>query len=246
MQLYMFLLRHGRRYDGKRWTLPHLKWIRGQQFEYEAQHRVLVDYVKAVQDASDRVKRLDKDLREVASTWSQRPLVEALQSLRGIQFLTAATIAAEVGDFERFDRAPALMSYVGLVPSEHSSGTAKRRGAITKAGNTGLRTAIVEAAWSYRFRPAMSYEIKKRSESVSDSIRAIAWKAQLRLCGRYRKLTAGGKRTNQAVTAVARELTGFLWAIARQQHLEATTRPSRRSQLEIDRSRVSRASAAPG
>jgi transposase len=221
-QLSKFLLRYGRRYEGKTaWTGLHLAWIRGQVFDHEAHNRVLVDYVHAVDDATARVERLTKDIIELVESWSLRPLVKALQALRGVQIITAVILAAELGDMARFTSAPALMAYLGLVPSEHSSGESQKRGRITRTGNRHVRRILVESAWSYRFRPAMSNAIRKRNEGVAPAVRAIAWKAQQRLNGRYKKLLGRGKNKPQTVTALARELAGFVWSIARQPTLLA-------------------------
>lgn len=215
-QLSKFLLRYGRRYEKTAWTGVHLEWVRSQVFGHEAHNRVLVDYVKAVEDATARVARLTKDIVDLVESWSLRPLVKALQALRGVQLITAVILAAEIGDFARFASAPALMAYLGLVPSEHSSGETRKRGRITRTGNGHVRRILVESAWSYRFRPAMSKEIRKRNEGISPAVQAIAWKAQHRLSGRYRKLLGRGKSKQQTVTALARELAGFVWSIARQ------------------------------
>jgi transposase len=222
-QLSKFLLRHGRRYDGKTaWTGKHLDWMRGQVFEHEAHNRVLVDYVQAVENATARVERLTKDIVELVESWSLRPLVKALQALRGVQIISAVILAAELGDFARFASAPALMAYLGLVPSEHSSGETTKRGRITRTGNGHVRRILVESAWSYRHRPTMSCEIRKRNEGVAPGVQAIAWKAQHRLNSRYRKLLGRGKNKQQTVTALARELAGFVWSIARQPQLLAS------------------------
>jgi transposase len=219
-QLSKFLLRHGRRYEGKTaWTGMHLEWIRGQVFEHEAQNRVLVDYVRAVEEGTARVARLTKDIVDLVESWSLKPLVKALQALRGVQLITAVILAAELGDFARFASAPALMAYLGLVPSEHSSGESTKRGRITRTGNGHVRRILVESAWSYRFRPTMSREIRKRNEGVAPSVQAIAWKAQHRLNARYKKFIGRGKNKQQTVTALARELAGFVWCIARQPQL---------------------------
>ena len=221
-QLSKFLLRHGRRYEGKTaWTGMHLDWVRRQVFDHEAHNRVLVDYVHAVENGTARVARLTKDIVDLIESWSLRPLVKALQSLRGVQIITAVILAAELGDFARFASAPALMAYLGLVPSEHSSGETKKRGRITRTGNRHVRRILVESAWSYRFRPAMSREIRKRNEGVAPAVQAIAWKAQHRLNARYRKLLGRGKNKQQTVVALARELAGFVWSIARQPQLLA-------------------------
>jgi transposase len=221
-QLGKFLLRHGRRYAGKTaWTVKHLDWIRAQQFEQEAQQRVLEDYLRTVGDQSERVERLTKSIVELIESWSLRPLVKALQALRGISVVSATVLAAELGDLMRFESAPKLMGYVGLVPSEHSSGEGRRLGRITRAGNGHARRILVEAAWAYRFRARQSRAITLRSEAVSPEVRRIAWRAQERLCAKYRKLTARGKNRNKTTTAIARELAGFVWAIAREPTLLA-------------------------
>jgi transposase len=219
-QLGKFLLRHGRRYPGKTaWTQAHLAWIRVQRFEHEAQQRVLSDYLKAVEDGGERVDRHTQSIVELVETWSLKPLVKALQALRGVNVLTATVLAAELGDMARFDTAPKLMGYLGLVPSEHSSGEARQQGKITRAGNGHARRILVEAAWAYRFRAAKSRAIRERSQGVSDEVQRIAWRAQERLCAKYRKLTARGKNKNRTVVAIARELAGFVWAIGRQPKL---------------------------
>jgi transposase len=221
-QLGKFLLRHGRRYDGKSaWTAKHLEWVRKQQFEHEAQQRVVVDNLKAVEDAGERVNRLTKDIAELVESWSLAPLVKALQALRGVQLVTAVIIAAELGDLARFNTAPELMGYLGLVPSEHSSGESKRRGRITRTGNGHVRRVLVEAAWAYRYRPSMSIAIRKRNEGVAPEVKKIAWKAQQRLHGRYQKLMGRGKTKQKTVVAVARELAGFIWSIGHQKQLLA-------------------------
>lgn len=221
-QLSKFLLRHNRKYTGKtNWTGMHLDWIRRQKFEHEAQNRVLVDYLHAVELATARVEQLTKDITELVDGWSLQPLVKALQGLRGIQLLSAVILAAEVGDFRRFSSAKAFMAYLGLVPSEHSSGEKRKQGRITKCGNGHARRILVEAAWSYRFRPTMSREIRLRNDGLSSAVQAAAWKAQLRLNGRYKRLLGRGKVKQQVITALARELAGFVWHIARQPELLA-------------------------
>lgn len=213
-QLSKFLLRHGRVYPGKKsWSAAHLRWIREQQFEQEAHHRVLVESLRAVEEASARVERLTKDIGELVEGWHLKPLVQALQGLRGVKQLTAVILAAEIGGFARFATAPQLMAYLGLVPSEHSSGKSKQRGAITRTGNRHVRRILTEAAWSYRFRPAVSRDIRERNEGLPPEIQAIAWKAQHRLHSRYRVLLGKGKSKQQTITAIARELAGFVWAI---------------------------------
>jgi transposase len=220
-QLSKFLLRHGLRYVGKGWSQRHLDWIRKQHFEIEAQRRVLENYLHAVEQNGERVAVLTRDIAELVETWSLKPLVEALQALRGVQLVSAVTIAAELGEMRRFASAPQLMAYLGLVPSEHSSGGTKKRGGITRTGNQHVRKTLVESAWSYRFKPSMSYEIRRRNEGVSAEVRDIAWKAQQRLHRRYQRLLKRGKSKQQTVTALARELAGFIWAIGQQPVLKA-------------------------
>ena len=216
-QLGKFLLRHDRIYrEGNSWTQKHLAWISGQKFAHEAQQRVLTDYLHAVQEAGEREARLRRDIEELAQTWRLALLVRALMGFRGIRLVTAVTICAELDDLLRFGSPRHLMAYLGLVPSEHSSGDRTRRGSITKAGNGHVRRMLVESAWAYRHRPLLSREIGKRNEGLSPGQRAIAWKAQVRLHKRYRQLRSKGKNGPQTVTAVARELAGFIWAMARQ------------------------------
>jgi transposase len=210
-QLGKFLLRNGRIYQGKTsWNEAHRAWIAQQAFAQPAQQRVLADGIASVTQATERVDQLTGDLRELSASWSQAPLVTALQALRGIEMVSAVTLAAEIGDFRRFAQAADLMAFVGLVPSESSSGGSRRQGRITRTGNTHVRRILVEAAWHYRRLPRMSKAIRARNEPVSAGVRRIAWKAQQR-----------GKPPGQVVVAVARELAGFVWAIAREEVLLA-------------------------
>lgn len=219
-QLQKFLLRHGHRFDGKTsWTTRHMDWIRSRVFEHEAHNRVLADYVQAVDSASARMERLTKDIAALVESWSMKPLVMALQALRGVQLLTAVILVAEIGDYQRFATAKAFMAYVGLVPSEFSSGESQRRGRITRAGNRHVRTTLIESAWNNRFRPQVGRNLSKRHAGVAPGVCAIAVKAQHRLYCRHQKLTARGKNSKKTVTAMARELAGFVWAIAREREL---------------------------
>jgi transposase len=221
-RLDKFLLRHSRFWNGgTKWTQKHLAWIRGQVFEAIAQKRTLASYLTALDQATARVEALTSDLAELVKTWALGPLTTALQALRGVQLVTAVTLAAEIGDFARFCRPAQLMSYVGLVPSEHSSGGSRRQGGITKTGNQHVRRVVIEAAWNYRFRPRHSKTIEARRVKVSPEVRAIAEKAERRLCRRFERMQQKGKLSTQIVTAVARELLGFVWAIAREQKLVA-------------------------
>ena len=221
-QLGKFLLRNGRIYaNGNNWTQKHLAWIRTQKFVHPGQEQVLVDYLKAVEDAKSRVERLTECIREVAKEWKLAPRVTALQALRGVQFITAVTLCAELFDFKRFGKANELMAYLGLTPSEYSSGESRRQGGITKTGNGHVRKLLVESAWSYRYRPAMSDGIRKRNQGVAENVRKIAWRAQERLHGRYNLMMGKGKSKQKTVVAVARELAGFIWAIGQEDNLLA-------------------------
>lgn len=219
-QLSKFLLRHGRCYSGKTtWNERHLSWIRAQEFGVPAQDHVLADAVAAVETATLRVAQLTDRLREVTGSWERMPLVKALQAMRGVQFVTAVTVVAEVGDFRRFATAGDFMGYVGLVPTERTSGETRRRGPISKTGNAHLRRLLVESAWHYRRQPRMSKELRERSVGIAPGVCAIAWKAQSRLHNRLKRLLGRGKHPAEAVTAVARELAGFVWAIGREERL---------------------------
>jgi transposase len=216
-RLKAFLLRHGLRYRGTAgWTIPYRRWIAALQVPAPAAQIALQEYLATVHDAEQRVDRLTDQLRLLVPTWRWATLVDALQALRGVSFVTATGLVAELGDLRRFSRARELMSYLGLVPSEHSSGPATRRGRITKAGNPHARRLLAEAAWAYRAVPRIGPVMLKRQESLAAPVRAIAWKAQLRLCRRFRRLNARGKPRVVVATAIARELSGFVWALARE------------------------------
>lgn len=216
-QLKAFLLRHARRYPGKTsWTKSHEHWIAGLRFDHEGDRIALAEYQLAAQAAEQRVQRLTSALTEAVKGWRFEPIVAALRALRGIDTVSAIGLISEIGDISRFSSARQLMSYLGLVPSEHSSGNSIRRGSITKTGNAHARRLLTEAAWSYRFPARMSQQLRQRSAAVDEVIRNHAWKAQLRLCGRFGRLSARGVQVNKVCVAVARELAGFVWAIARQ------------------------------
>jgi transposase len=211
-----FLLRHERVYRGARaWTLAYRRWLTTVRFEHPAQQIVLQDYIHAVQDAEMRRERLTGQIEELLPNWSMAPVVAALQAMRGVALVVAVTIVAEVGDFRRFVNPRQLMAYLGLVPSEHSSGSSIRRGGITKAGNALARRVLIEGAWTYRMSARVSRRIHDRLEPLPTAIRDVAWKAQVRLCARYRRLVAAGKPKVVVTTAIAREMVGFIWAIAR-------------------------------
>ena len=211
-----FLLRHGRIYPGKKgWTVAYRRWLTTVRFGHRAQQIVFQDYVDAVADAEARVARLTGQITELLPDWDLAPVVEAVQAMRGVAFVVAVTVVAEVGDFHRFDNPRQLMAYLGLTPSEHSSGATVRRGGITKAGSGLARRALIEGAWSYRMQPRVSRKLHDRLEAVPSCVRDIAWKGQLRMCQRYRRLVMAGKPKVVVTTAIAREMVGFIWAIAR-------------------------------
>lgn len=189
-QLSKFLLRHGRRWTKSNWTKAHMEWIEQQSFDHPAQNRVLQECLHSVNECTARISRFDKLLAELVPKTEQAELIAALQAFRGIQLLTAASIAFELGDVRRFSSPKKLMSYIGLTPSEDSSGDRVRRGSITKAGNSGLRRLLIESAWSYRHTPREAYRLKKRAEGVAPGVRKIAFDAQVRLHGRYKRLLA--------------------------------------------------------
>jgi transposase len=220
-QLSGFLLRQGCHYGRPAWTKLHRRWLAGLKFEQAVHHIVLEDYIAAVEAAETRRDRLTTQIEAMLPDWTLAPVVAALQTMRGIALVNAATLIAELGDLSRFADPRQLMAYLGLVPSEHSSGASVRRGGITRAGNGAARRLLIEAAWSYRFPARISRELLLRQESQPKPIRDIAWKGQVRLCARYRKLARTGKPANVVTTAIARELTGFVWAIARQVMLAA-------------------------
>jgi len=220
-QLKALLLRNGVRYAGKSaWTAAHLRWLASLILPHAAQQTAFQEYVHMVTESTERIARLEGAIRETVVTWRFYPVVEALQALRGIALIAAATLVAEIGDIGRFSHPRQLMAYLGLVPSERSSGNQRRQGSITKAGNGHARRMLVECAWLYRYPAKVAPILQKRVEKVAPEIRAIAWQAQLRLCGRFRRLTARKLQHNKITVAIARELTGFVWAIMKESSLE--------------------------
>jgi transposase len=214
-QLSGFLLRHGHHYHRPAWTQMHRRWLAGLRFDQPMHHLVLEDGIAAIETATARRDRLDAHIEAALADWSLAPVVHALQALRGMALVAAATLVAELGDITRFANPRQLMAYLGLVPSEHSSGDTRRQGGITKAGNGAARRMLIEAAWSYRFPARISREQLLRQEGLTKPIRDTAWKAQERLCRRYRKLARAGKPPTVVTAAIARELSGFVWAIAK-------------------------------
>jgi transposase len=225
-RLKSFLLRHDIRYQGRaNWSEKHLRWLADEvRLPNPAQQVVFQEYVNTVTEAACRMERLVSEIHHHVKTWRFYPVVGALMTMRGVRLIVAVTVIAELGDLTRFDNPKQLMSYLGLSPSEHSSGPRQRRGAITKTGNHHARRILIEAAWSYRFFPKVSPEIQNRQQDQPLAIREIAWKAQLRLSKRYKAMTQRGKSPNLVVVAIARELAGFMWAIAQAVPLSGTSR----------------------
>ena len=216
-RLKAFLLRHQILYAGKAsWSKAYFRWLSDIAMPHPAQQIALQEYIDAVHESMNRIDRLTDQIRQLVSGWRLAPVAAALQSVRGVSLIVAVTILAEIGDLSRFESPDQLMAYLGLVPSIYSTGGHTKRGGITKTGNKHARKALIEASWAYRMKPRVSGVLLKRQKDVPDHIRQISWKAQLRLCGRFRHMSAKGKPGQVVVTAIARELSGFLWAIANQ------------------------------
>jgi transposase len=216
-QLLSFLLRHGRIYSaGGHWTLAHRRWLAKQAFEHAAQQIVFQEAIDTIADAAQHLRRLEQQLALIVPSWSMAPVVEAYQAMRGASFLVAVIFAAEIGDVRRFETPRQLMSFLGLVPAESSTGDTVRRKGLTLAGNRRARRALVEAAWTYRYPARVSETLRVRLDGLPKAVRDIAWKAQVRLCARYRRLSATGKKLPVVVAAIAREMAAFLWAIGRE------------------------------
>jgi transposase len=223
-RLKALLLRNGMPYAGKTsWTPAHERWLSAVSLPYPTAQIAFQEYLHAVRESTARIQRLEHSLRDAVQTWSLAPVVLALQAMRGIQLIAAITITAEIQDFHRFASPRQLMAYLGLVPSEDSSSTRRRKGAITKAGNSAARRMLVEVAHHYRSPARVSPLIARRQAELPKSVTDIAWAAQLRLSERYRRLGARRVPTNKIVVAIARELTGFIWDIAR--HVTPTPVP---------------------
>jgi transposase len=217
-QLKMYLLRHNLRYGGQSsWSPAHLRYLAKIKMPFPVQQIVFQEMLEVISQAAAQLERYDQEIERAVPGWRWAPAVRALMSLRGMALLHAATLVAELGDFNRFEYPGQLMGYLGLVPSEHTTGNDRQQGGITKMGNAPARRALVEAAWQYRAPARLSPHLQKRQEGLPKTITDIAWEAQRRLHHRYTHLTRVGKKKSQvAVTAVARELAGFVWAIARQ------------------------------
>jgi transposase len=216
-RLKAFLLRQDIRYTGRAtWSPAHLRWLSEVVCPTAAQQIVFQEYVQAVTEHTARLQRLEEELQAQVQTWRLAPVVDALQGLRGLQFTVAVTTVAALGDLTRFENPRQLMSDLGLTPSEYSSGERRRQGGITKTGTTHARRALIEGAWAYRYPAKVSRHLQLRLEKRPKPVQDISWKAQVRLCKRYRQLNARGKHANQVVVAIARELVAFMWAIAQQ------------------------------
>ena len=214
-RLKALLLRNGVAYAGRTaWTAAHLRWLASLALPHEAQQIAFQEYLHAVSESGARIARLEQSLRDALADWSLAPVVAALQALRGVQLIAAVTLVAEIQDFHRFANPRQLMAYLGLVPSEDSSGQRRRQGAITKAGNSAARRMLVEVAHLYRYPARVSAVIAKRQSELPKTVTDIAWTAQLRLCARFKRLAARHVPHNKIVVAIARELSGFVWAIA--------------------------------
>ena len=230
------LLRLGFRCTGKSsWNNAHKRYLSGLVMPQPAQQIVFQECIHAIEDASQRLERLTHAVAEALPGWKWEPVVRALMSLRGVQVLTAMTLVAEAGDLSRFTQARQLMNFFGLTSSEHTSGDKRFQGGITKCGNTHCRRVLTEAAWQYRFKPQISEAMQKRQEHQSQAVRRIAWKAQLRLHKRFLRLSAR-KKSVVVATAIARELTGFVWAIACQ--MKAPQKPAAPEIIRTCRGRV--------
>ena len=223
-RLKALLLRSGVVYSGKSaWTAAHLRWLASLALPHAAQQIAFQEYLHAVSESGARIARLEQSLRDALAGWSLAPVVAALQALRGVQLIAAITLVAEIQDFHRFANPRLLMAYLGLVPSESSSGQRRRQGAITKAGNSAARRMLVEVAHQYRYPARVSAVIARRQSELPKAVTDIAWTAQLRLCARFKRLAARRMPHNKIVVAIARELSGFVWAIAREVTPPAST-----------------------
>lgn len=217
LRLKSLLLRLGLQYTGRAtWNDTHRRYLARVVCPTPAQQIVFQELLHAVDEQIERLARFEQQLAELIPAWRLNPVVEAVQALRGVQWLTAVTVIAELGDLTRFDDPRQLAAFVGMIPSEYSSGTTRHQGGITKTGNGRARRALIEAAWAYRFPAKVSEQIQQRIEALPTPIQAIGWKAQVRLCRRFQRLVARGKHPNVVVTAIARELIAFMWAIAKE------------------------------
>jgi transposase len=217
-RLSKFLLRNDLKppFGVRKWTHKYRAWLDSLKFDRSTSQVVFQEYYHHLQEIEQRIKRLEEEIQVQATEGVHAPMIQALQSLRGVAVITATSLIAEIGSFKRFSTPKQLMSYVGLIPSEYSSGESRKQGKITKTGNRHVRRLLVESAWSYRHQPALKGQLKKRQEGQPASVCAISWKAQNRLHKRYYRLLSRGKERGKAITAVARELAGFIWAVTQE------------------------------
>jgi transposase len=215
-RLAKMLLRRGMIYPGKAWTQAHRRWLRGLAFEHEAARATFDDYLRAIEHLEERLRAVESAIEATSEREPYREPVAWLRCFRGIDTMTAMSVVAELHDFGRFHSARELMSYLGLVPSENSTGDRQRRGPITKTGNKHARRLLIEASWHYRHKPGVGRKLRERRQGQPGWVVALADRAQARLHRRYWRLVTHGKPHNKAVTAVARELSGFLWAALRE------------------------------
>lgn len=215
-QLLLFLLRHGIVYTGKSpWHKEHLNFLARVVLPHSAQQIVYQESLHQIQELKSRLDRLTQQIEFHVDSWRWKPVVKSFMAFRGVQLIVAAGIVAELGDLSRFSHPKGLMNFLGLVPSEYSSGPHRLQGMITRTGNTHARRLLVEAAWAYVQGPKVSEIIRKRQVDLPQPIIDIAWNAQLRLCRKYRRLMHRGKNKKVAVVAVARELAAFMWNVHR-------------------------------
>ena len=220
-RLLAFLLRHGHRFTGRsNWSNAHFRWMSNLAMPHPAQQIVYQELIDSLRECSQRAERLTRQIQELLPNWHRYPVVQSIQALRGVSTIVATTTIAEIGNLGRFEHPKELMSYLGLVPSEHSSGQTTRRGGITKTGNGHVRRVLIEAAWAYRLPARVSEKLYFRQKDLPQNICAIGWKAQLRLCARYKRLMAKGKSQKLIIAAIARELCAFIWAITREVEIQ--------------------------
>ncbi len=216
-QLKALLLRNNIKYDGKsNWSTKHLRWLTELILPHPCQQIVIQEMIQSINERSSRLARLDNELAYHVKNWRYYPIVKAVQAMKGVRLLVAVGVIAELGDLTRFDHPRKLMSYVGLTPSENSSGGRRHLGSITKCGNSRARRLLTEGAHSYRYTAKVSRELQQRQENLSKEVIDIAWKAQLRLCRRFQKLTQRGKHRSIIITAIAREMIAYIWSISRE------------------------------
>lgn len=221
-RIQSLLLRAGRIYGKKSWTKRHRIWLANQTFPCGSQQIAFQHYIQALEQTESRTQQLEKEISRLLETWPLRDLVIQLQALKGIATIIAVTVVAEIGDFVRFDNPKQMMAYLGLIPGEYSSGSKIRSRGITKVGNQEVRRLLYEAAWAYRSNAKVgSWMLAHMPAEVTQASKDIAWKAQQRLCFRYRSLAAKGKKPQVSITAVARELIGFMWDIGRTHRLNS-------------------------